>query len=132
MFTSEGKDRKTLASVRYAIQPVWWSDQDESDPKTWISDTEDNVKVMELAKEIYLDMSWQTFEFSWFFLPQKKISVSSENPGYFDSIDYLAQEKVQEEGYVKGVDFDGVVVLYNPSQNGPFNGYGGWASLHGE
>ena len=44
----------------------------------------------------------------------------------------MAQELIESEGYIKGVDFDGVLVLYNPSQNGPFAGYGGWGSVHGE
>lgn len=132
MYSSESNGRKTFTSLKYAIQPIWWSDQDETDPKTWISDTEDNVNVLEEVKKLYTDMSWGSFDFSWFFLPQKKITVSSEDPTWDDNTEYLAQELIESEGYVKGVDFDGVMVLYNPSQKGTFGSYGGWGGLHGK
>lgn len=129
IFTDNNGDGPTLSNFHYILQPIWWSDQNSADPslKMDMSNTE---SVMERNLNYYRDMSWNKMDVTYNILAQQQLSVSSVNPSWSDT-EAAARALIESQGYIEGVDFDGIILIYYVAQNGPFSGHGGWGNVNG-
>lgn len=125
VYTVSG-DRPTLTKFHYMIQPVWWNDQDITDPSLTM-DMTNSVLVLEQVRQYYRDMSFGAFELSWTVLPQRVVDTSSVLP---DDEKTNGTPLVEAQGFVKGKDFDGVMLVFFPAEQGDYAGTGGFAGLN--
>jgi len=132
LYTQEDElSRPVLTTFRYAVVPIWWSDEDSSDPSKDINVEQIN-RVMKYCHDYYKRMSFEKFNFQDpLILEQSMIPLSSENPG-FGELENTARAHLDEEGYTENTDYNGVVILYNTSKNGPFSGNGGWGTVNSD
>jgi len=129
IYTKVGDARPVLARFRYVVVPVWYNDEDTSDPEKQI-DVDQIKSVMDYCTTYYERMSFGKFIFEEpLILDQEVIPVSSVNPGW-GSLETAARNRLDDEGYTKDIDYDGIVILYNVAQGGPFSGHGGWGTVN--
>jgi len=127
IYTKVGDARPVLARFRYVVVPVWY--EDTSDPEKQI-DVDQIKSVMDYCTTYYERMSFGKFIFEEpLILDQEVIPVSSVNPGW-GSLETAARNRLDDEGYTKDIDYDGIVILYNVAQGGPFSGHGGWGTVN--
>jgi len=125
------ESKPVLFKFRYIFVPIWWSDENTSDAEKVIQTSQIN-SVMDYNKIYYNRMSFGKFNFDeHIILPQTVIPVSSTKPGFGD-LENAARNLVTAGGYTANVDYDGIVILYNVAQDGPFQGQGGWGSVNSE
>lgn len=119
IFTSGGNDRPTLTSYHYLILPVWWSDESS----TPIDVTNVN-EALDGAIANHYNQSWGKLEITYEILPQQQIDQSKQNPRWYGT--FLSAEKViREKGYIKGQDYDGLIMVHNAATSGMFQYDGG-------
>ena len=131
-FKNDEYGKPTLDNFKYIVLPIWWSDQDTTDPSKKMNPAT-VVLPFEENQAYYIDMSWgkMTNGVTWKLLPQEMFDISSISPNFHDT-DSRAREILSQKGFKKGVDYDGICLTYYTSQSGPFSGSGGWGSVNGE
>ena len=114
--------KPTLTKFKYIIVPIWWSDMDTSDPDNAM-DPDKVVASFIYNQQYYIDMSWGILPNGVTFqaLEQQLFTVSSEAPN-FGETDQSTRDLLDSKGFVKGVDYDGICLMYFLSQSGPFSG----------
>jgi len=123
------ESKPVLSKFRYIIVPIWWNDEDTSDPDRIIQTSNIN-SVMDYNQIYYNRMSFGKFNFDeHIILSQAVIPVSSANPGFGD-LESAARNLIIAEGYTADIDYNGIVILYNVAMNGPFSGHGGWGTVN--
>jgi hypothetical protein len=125
--TSSLFDQGTLTNFKYIVLPVWWNDESQSNQMDLVV----SQSVFSDINQYYKDMSWNKMDVTNEFLTQAVLDVSMSSPG-FSETDTAARDILSSLGKVKGVDYDGICLIYNVADAGPFSGYGGWASVNGD
>ena len=120
----------TLSTLHYVLLPIWWSDEDPSDPNLTM-DPNQLEGIMQQNQDYYLDMSWDKMDVTFEIMPQTLFPVSSDGPSFGDTSD-AARTIVTDAGLVEDVDYNGIALIYFVAQSGPFAGGGGWASVNGD
>ena len=131
-YKNDDNGRPTLDNFKYMVLPIWWSDYDVNDPSRLMDPDAVNASFV-LNQPYYVDMSWGKMPngVTWQSLPQTLFDVSSVSPNFGDTAS-SARNIVSNLGFIKGVDYDGICLMYFTAQDGPFKGAGGWASVNGE
>ena len=116
--------KPTLENFKYIIVPCWWGDLDTTSNQ-WKMDPDEMKATFIYNKQYYTDMSWgkMTNGITFELLDPQLLSVSSVAPDFGEML-ADAQKIVDDMGYVKDTDYNGVAMLYFPSQSGPFSGLG--------
>ena len=109
------------------VMPIWWNDESQSDQMNLV----DSQSVFSDNNQYYKDMSWNKMDVTYEFLSQSVLNVSKASPSFSDT-DTAARDALTSLGKVQGVDYDGICLIYNVADSGPFSGYGGWASVNGD
>jgi hypothetical protein len=69
--TSTSEERPTLVKFKYLIIPIWWSDEDATDPST-LMDMTNSEDVMARVNEYYDKMSWNRTDLSYSIHPEQQ------------------------------------------------------------
>lgn len=119
----------TLTNLHYLVLPIFWSNEDPSDTNVQF-DPNQIDGVMQQNKDQYLDMSWNHMTVTWEQMAQTPFPISDVNPQLGDMAE-AGRQIVEDAGFVQGVDYDAISLIYNPAQAGNAGG-GGWASVNGD
>lgn len=104
--------------MHYLIQPTWWSDQWKENP-SFLIDPQVIDAEMEKVVQYYKDMSWGKMIISYEILPQSKLSVASDEPRLYQAKN-ACEDLISDQGYQEGVDYDGIIFIYQFSKKGEF------------
>ena len=110
--------------------PVWWDGENVTDPALTM-DPNQIEGIMEIVQQYYVDMSWGKMNLTWQMLPQQVLTgQTAAAPDFTPTAD--AARAIVSAQYTKGVDYDGIALVYFTATSGPFSGGGGWASVNGD
>ena len=128
-WTSSGS-RPTLTDFRYMVVPILWNDH-ESDPLDPVTDNEIEG-IFSYNEDYYGKMSFGTFMMRYLIHDTVRVNLSSKNPApSMGELNRELHEFFAKEGYVHGIDFDGVMAIYPIVKSGDFSIRGGVANKLG-
>jgi len=113
LYSTINGDRARLTSFHYIVQPVWWADNDNTDPSL-VMDLAKIMTALDQTIQYYSDMSWGSMQITYDILPQQILSgsiSSTSNPGLVNT-GSAARQLVASQGYQSGVDYDGILLVY--------------------
>ncbi len=102
---------------------MWWSDENQTN-SSLLMDLDIIDVAMAKAVEYYSDMSWGKMQISYDVLHQQKLDVSSVNPNLISSRK-SCERLLLSQGYKKGENYDGVVLIHHLAKSGIFSNNGG-------
>ena len=110
--------------------PVWWDGENVTDPALTM-DPNQIEGIMEIVQQYYVDMSWGKMNLTWGMMPQQVLTGQTAAAPDFNPTAEAARAIVSAQ-YTKGVDYDGIALVYFSANSGPFSGGGGWAGVNGD
>mmetsp|Transcript_18375 Transcript_18375/g.22495 ORF Transcript_18375/g.22495 Transcript_18375/m.22495 type:complete len:983 (-) Transcript_18375:152-3100(-) len=124
-------NKPTDSSFHYLVLPSWWSHQNSGLQSLTMSKTKIN-NIMDKTADYYSDMSFGKLSLTYEVLNQNKIQ-STKN---IYEAQRLVKSYIDSKGYVKNVDYDGIIFLFWESSSaldwggakGQINGHFIWIS----
>ena len=124
--------RPTLSKFKYVVLPVWWSDMNIQD-SNFKMDLNQISTILQQNTDYYMDMSFNKMVITYDIKPQQVLTgVSSTNADFGNTEDEALNIVQNTYNYVKGIDYDGIMLIYFPAQSGtPFQS-GGWGTVNSD
>ncbi len=86
--------------------------------------------AMDEVVQYYKDMSWGQMLITYDLLPQRSLTVSSSSPKLIQAKN-ACEKVISNQGYKKGVDYDGLIFLYHTAQSGELQNSGAKGQMNG-
>lgn len=119
IFSADGNGRPTFTSYHYLVLPIWWSEEYSTS-----IDVDEMMEALDGAIANHYNQNWGKLEITYEILSQHRLDQSKYNPRWYGT--YLsAQRAVTNQGFIKGEDFDGIMMIHNAAASGMFKYDGG-------
>lgn len=126
IFYKRSGGRPRFSSFHYLVVPVRWSDENSADMNIANIQT-----AMDKVVKNFSNQSWNRFNLTYEILPQTRLIDWSTGNNRFWGVKNSLDGIVKSSGYTKGQNYDGILMIFNPSRGGAYNWAGGKAEMNG-
>jgi len=127
IFSADSNGRPTLTSYHYVVLPIWWSEENSSS-----IDVDEIIEALDGAIANHYNQNWGKLEITYEILSQHRLDQSKYNPRWYGT--FLSVERaIANQGFAKGQDYDGVMMIHNAAESGMFQyDGGGYGEVNGD